>query len=204
MKNEKRNSITYGGINVGDLKKKKGTIKCTKCPLGKKIIKKEVNLLDRRLNEIDGSKNSPFLIVMARPESDYMMGQFKKILESQGIYDYVIAYGVACAITEMKDVLKHPLYTYCNNINLNDFPNIKAIATLGTGHLAFTKNSDLPSWEELKEFQFNQTYFFPAIGEKQVPIYPLPYIDLIQDSGFEKTFTIQIQLQEIKKRLGLK
>ncbi len=186
------------------LKKKKGLTKCDKCILGKKIKTKKITLLDKKLNEIDGSKKSSLLIIMARPESDTMIFSFKQLLESQGIYDYAIAFGVGCAVPEMKDYLKHPLYAYCNNINLKEFPNIKVIMTLGSGLLAITKNSDIVSWQEFKEFLFNQTYFYPPIGEKQVPIYPLPYIDMILQTGFEKLFTIKIQLQEIKKILGLK
>ncbi len=165
--------------------------KCNKCVVGKKIEKGSAILLDRKLNTIRrGNKDAEVLIIQSRYDSEEYTAKFEnEFVRRLGIKNYAIVSGLDCSIVDIKGVTQYSLYKHCNTINLEDYPNLKAVVTLGSGLFSITKTKDLENWREFREFVFNQTYFYTEFSSsKKVRVYPLSFYDDMIYSPFNKTF----------------
>ena len=178
-------------------------IKCNNCSIGKKELKGDVKSLDKNIGCIRRGKiENEVLIVLSRYETDKYIDKFELYLKKYKINSYVIIGGLDCSISSIKDYTQHEIYKYCNAVDLNRFPNLKCILTIGSGLFAITKSSDLTHWAEFKEFIFNQTYFYTGFdSDRNLRVYALPYLDeILKFNSFERNFT-EKQLEFVKGHL---
>jgi DNA polymerase-1 len=186
------------------IQKKKTPTKCDRCKLNKKIVKNSIQCFDPSLKTHIGNKEtSEVIIIFHRNDSEKRLKRFQKYLSMNNIENYCIVFGLKCSPVEFPDnVTQNKVYKYCNTFNINDYPNAKVIMTVGSGVMAVTHNSDIQSWEEYREFIFNQTYFLTGFkDDKKLRVYPLPTMESLYNmTSFEYHF-FKIQASRVNKHL---
>jgi len=154
--------------------------KCDKCIITKKNKKKELKFFHKE-NDIlirKGNEKAEILIILSRYERNEYVNKLIDFLEKFKFKDYTIVNGLQCGFWVPKNLKLAELYSYCDNVDLKNFPNLKVIITLGSAIYNITKSTDIGHWSEFKEFLFNQTYFYTGFNEeRQIRVYPFPYID---------------------------
>jgi hypothetical protein len=181
--------------------------KCDKCIITKKNKKGELKSFHKE-NDLfirKGNEKAEILIILSRYEIIEYVNKLGSFLEKFKFKDYAIVNGLQCNFLVPKNLKLVELYSYCNNVDLKIFPNLKVIITLGSAIYNITKSTDIGHWSEFKEFLFNQTYFYTGFNEeRKIRVYPLPYIDEIFNNdcdSFEYFFSIK-QIGFIKEFLN--
>lgn len=178
----------------------KKVVKCVKCKLQKDHNKKKVDIAFKRIGDIKGDKNSPVLIILSEAQSDVYINHLKNILFKVGLHDYAMICAVECMVKDGLAKARSPeVIFHCNSVNLDLFPNVKAIVTVGSALYSITKNKDLVAWFEFQEYMFNQTYFYTGFeSKKHIRVYPIPHTDEIVKNDFDN-YEVVFAKRQFKK-----
>jgi DNA polymerase-1 len=181
----------------------KVSLECPKCPLNKD--QKVVHKIDKQFLYKQGERLD-ILFILEMPSLVYL-DVFTKFLIQKQVTNFGIISGIKCepASLELPNPFA-PLFENCGVCKPN-FLKPKVIVTVGRAIFAITQTSDLVSWKDFCEFNFNPTYFYTGYEWKEkIRIYPLPpFIDWITEDlsikdNFEKFYVIK-QLTFIREFL---
>lgn len=179
--------------------KKQINEKCTNCILAKK------DLIEERVesNILHQEGTIPeILIIFEAPEPSYYLHDFIKFVKKKGLTNFVIKAGLKCRSKNFE--LPNPVYKIyknCNSIIEDDVP-YKVIITVGRAINAITKTSDIISWLDFGEHQFNSTYFYTGVDwNKKIRVYPIPGITGWMNVDTQQGYFVIQQLKLIQNYL---
>ena len=145
--------------------------------------------------------NVLFLTDVVEKEDDLL--KFERLIKKLGIDRYVITSAIGCRTANYK--LPSPTYStmiYCKSFNVDKY-NPRVVVSLGRSYNYFTRGAVFDTYDEFKEYIFNDTYFYPHIKSIwKGRIYPAGFLSKIFDVTSFDYFFFKKQVAFVRDHLS--